>query len=95
MAAGRSEGAPLPDRAVLVVEVTSPSNGDTGRTAKRRRYSQFGPPVHLLVDRRESTCALFFRPGRLGCTRVEGPHPLGTPLRLPAPLGLVLDTTGF
>ncbi|WP_329486409.1 Uma2 family endonuclease [Kitasatospora sp. NBC_01246] len=91
----KTEGALLPDQTVLVVEVTSPSNGETDRTAKRRRYSQFGAPVYLLVDRQERTCTLFSQPGRLGYTRVEGPHPFGTSLHLPAPLGLVLDTTGF
>ncbi|MFJ8045403.1 hypothetical protein ACIRBX_33345 [Kitasatospora sp. NPDC096147] len=26
--------------------------------------------------------------------KVDGPHPFGTPVRLPAPFGLTLDTTG-
>lgn len=91
----KTEGALLPDQTVLVVEVTSPSNGDTDRTAKRRRYSQFGAPVYLLVDRQERTCTLFSRPGRLGYTLTEGPHAFGTPLRLPSPLNVELDTAGF
>ncbi|MFD0273499.1 Uma2 family endonuclease [Kitasatospora sp. NPDC127111] len=91
----QTEGALLPDRTVPVVEVTSPSNGETDRTAKRRRYSQFGAPVYLLVDQQERTCTLFSRPGRLGYTRVEGPHPFGTPVRLPEPLALDLHTGGF
>ncbi|MEU1284536.1 Uma2 family endonuclease [Kitasatospora sp. NPDC005856] len=91
----KTEGALLPDQTVLVVEVTSPSNGETDRMAKRRRYSQFGAPVYLLVDRQERTCTLFSQPGQLGYTRVEGPHPFGTPLQLPPPLSLELDTAGF
>lgn len=94
-ALAKTEGALLPDRTVLVVEVTSPSNSDTDRTAKRRRYSQYGAQLHLLVDRQERTCTLFSRPGELGYTRVEGPHPFGAPVRLPEPFGLVLDTGGF
>ncbi|MCG6494427.1 Uma2 family endonuclease [Kitasatospora sp. A2-31] len=91
----RTEGALLPHQTLLVVEVTSPSNGDTDRTAKRRRYSQFGAPVYLLVDRQERTCTVFSRPGQLGYTLVEGPHPFGAAIRLPEPFDLDLDTGGF
>lgn len=91
----KTEGALLPDQTLLVVEVTSPSNGDTDRTAKRGRYSQYGAPAYLLVDRQERTCTLFSQPGRLGYTRVEGPHPFGTPVRLPEPFDLDLDTSEF
>ncbi|MBV6696849.1 Uma2 family endonuclease [Kitasatospora aureofaciens] len=91
----KTEGALLPDQTLLVVEVTSPSNGDTDRTTKRRRYSQFGAPVYLLVDRQERTCTLFSQPGELGYTLVEGPHPFGVPVRLPAPFDLDLATGEF
>ncbi|MER8186092.1 Uma2 family endonuclease [Kitasatospora sp. NPDC094015] len=91
----RTEGALLPDQTLLVVEVTSPSNGDTDRTAKRRRYAQFRAPVYLLVDRQERSCTLFSEPGELGYTRVEGPYPFGRAVRLPAPFGVELDTAGF
>ncbi|MER7674120.1 Uma2 family endonuclease [Kitasatospora sp. NPDC096128] len=90
-----SEGALLPDQTLLVVEVTSPSNADTDRTVKRRRYAQFGAPLHLLVDRQEGACTLFSQPGELGYTRVEGPHPFGLPVRLPEPFEVDLDTTRF
>ncbi len=91
----KAEGALLPDQTLLVVEVTSPSNGDTDRTVKRRRYAQFGAPLYLLVDRQERACTLFSQPGALGYTRVEGPHPFGIPVRLPAPFELDLDTAEF
>ncbi|MEV7175176.1 Uma2 family endonuclease [Kitasatospora sp. NPDC093679] len=94
-ALAKTEGALLPDQTVLVVEVTSPSNGDTDRTAKRRRYAQYGAPLYLLVDRQERVCTLFSQPGRLGYTLVEGPRPFGVPVRLPAPFGLDLDTAEF
>ncbi|AUG78679.1 hypothetical protein CFP65_3906 [Kitasatospora sp. MMS16-BH015] len=91
----RTEGALVPDQTLLVVEVTSPSNGDTDRAVKRRRYAQYGAPLYLLIDRQEQTCTLFSQPGRLGYTRVEGPHPFGVTIRLPEPFDLDLDTTGL
>ncbi|MGW2250106.1 Uma2 family endonuclease [Kitasatospora sp. NPDC001660] len=90
-----SEGALLPDQTFLVVEVTSPSNADTDRTVKRRRYAQYGAPLYLLVDRQERTCTLFSQPGELGYTLVEGPHPFGVRLRLPVPFDVELDTDEF
>ncbi|MFJ9518650.1 Uma2 family endonuclease [Kitasatospora sp. NPDC101801] len=91
----KTEGALLPDQTLLVVEVTSPSNGETDRTVKRRRYGQYGAPVYLLVDRQQRECTLFTEPGRLGYESVDGPHPFGTPMRLPAPFELEIDTAGL
>ncbi|MGP3952967.1 Uma2 family endonuclease [Streptomyces sp. 7N604] len=91
----KTEGALLPDQTLLIVEVTSDSNGDTDRTVKRRRYAEYGAPLYLLVDRQEGACTLFSEPGKLGYTRVEGPYPFGTPVQLPSPFDLTLDTTDF
>lgn len=91
----RDARAVLPDQTLLVVEITSPSNGETDRVTKRKRYAEYGAPLYLLVDRQEATCTLFSEPGRLGYTRVAGPYPFGTPLALPEPFGLELDTSGF
>ncbi|WP_405020952.1 Uma2 family endonuclease [Kitasatospora sp. NBC_00070] len=91
----KTEGALLPDQTLLVVEVTSPSNGETDRTVKRRRYGQYGAPVYLLVDRQQRECTLFTEPGRLGYESVDGPHPFGTPVRLPVPFEVEIDTTGM
>ncbi|KQV14562.1 MULTISPECIES: Uma2 family endonuclease [unclassified Kitasatospora] len=91
----KTEGALLPDQTLLVVEVTSPSNGETDRTVKRRRYGQYGAPVYLLVDRQLRECTLFTEPGRLGYESVDGPHPFGTPVRLPAPFDVEIDTAGM
>ncbi|MGW2597997.1 Uma2 family endonuclease [Streptomyces klenkii] len=88
-------GALLPDQTLLVVEVTSDSNGDTDRIVKRRRYAEFGAPLYLLVDRQEHACTLFSRPGQLGYTHTDGPLPFGTPVRLPEPFDLDLDTSEF
>ncbi|MFJ4984299.1 Uma2 family endonuclease [Streptomyces sp. NPDC088732] len=85
----------LPDQTLLVVEVTSESNGDTDRIVERRRYAEYGAPLYLLVDRQERSCTLYAEPGELGYQVVDGPHPFGTPLRLPEPFGLDLDTTEF
>ncbi|MFF2819675.1 Uma2 family endonuclease [Kitasatospora cineracea] len=93
--AAKTEGALLPDQTLLVVEVTSPSNGETDRTTKRRRYGQYGAPVYLLVDRQQRECTVFSTPGRLGYEEVDGPHPFGTTVRLPAPFNLDLDTSRF
>ncbi|MFE5868292.1 Uma2 family endonuclease [Streptomyces roseifaciens] len=87
--------AVLADQTLLVVEVTSDSNGDTDRIVKRRRYAEFGAPLYLLVDRQEHSCTLFSKPGKLGYTHTEGPLPFGTPVRLPEPFDLELDTTEF
>ncbi|MFD7226753.1 hypothetical protein [Streptomyces sp. NPDC059881] len=35
------------------------------------------------------------RASRLGYTHVDGPHPFGTSLHLPAPFDLDLDTSGL
>ncbi|GAA1890031.1 Uma2 family endonuclease [Streptantibioticus ferralitis] len=88
-------GALLPEQTLLVVEVASESNGDTDRTVKRRRYAEYGAPLYLLVDRQEKACTLFSEPGKLGYARVAGPHPFGTPIRLPEPFDLELDTGRF
>ncbi|MFB7666327.1 Uma2 family endonuclease [Kitasatospora sp. NPDC056138] len=93
--AAKTEGALLPDQTLLVVEVTSPSNGETDRTVKRRRYGQYGAPVYLLVDRQQRECTVFSEPGRLGYRTVDGPYPFGTPVHLPGPFDLDLDTAGF
>ncbi|SCF74020.1 Uma2 family endonuclease [Streptomyces sp. Ncost-T10-10d] len=86
-------GALLPDQTLLIVEVTSESNAETDRGVKRRRYAEYGAPLYLLVDRIEGSVTLFSEPGRLGYTRVDGPHPFGTVLHLPEPFGLDLDTS--
>lgn len=85
----------VPHQTLLVVEVTSESNGDTDRIVKRHRYAEYGAPLYLLVDRQERSCTLYAEPGALGYRSVDGPHPFGTPLRLPEPFGVELDTAEF
>ncbi|GAA2805013.1 Uma2 family endonuclease [Kitasatospora paracochleata] len=88
-------GALLPDQTLLIVEVTSDSNGDTDRVVKRRRYAEYGAPLYLLVDRQERACTLYSVPGPLGYTRADGPYPFGTAVQLPEPFGLALETGDF
>ncbi|MFG2974972.1 Uma2 family endonuclease [Streptomyces sp. NPDC048331] len=91
----KGAGALSPDQALLVVEVTSESNAETDRVVKRKRYAEYGAPLYLLVDRTEETVTVFAEPGRLGYTKVDGPHPFGTSVRLPEPFGIDLDTAGL
>ncbi|GAA0410535.1 Uma2 family endonuclease [Streptomyces luteireticuli] len=88
-------GALLPGRTLLIVEVTSHGEEDTDRITKRRRYAEYGAPLYLLVDRQERSCTLFSEPGELGYTKADGPRPFGTPVRLPEPFELDLDTSEF
>ncbi|WKD33597.1 Uma2 family endonuclease [Streptomyces xanthophaeus] len=94
-ALAKGGGALLPDQVLLVVEITSESDAESGRVVKRKRYAEYGAPLYLLVDRMESTVTLFALPGRLGYTKVDGPHPFGTPVLLPDPFGIELDTSGL
>ncbi|MFI1971506.1 hypothetical protein BLA24_31360 [Streptomyces cinnamoneus] len=91
----KDAGALVPDQTLLIVEVTSGSNGDTDRIVKRRRYAEYGAPLYLLVDREQRSCTLFSEPGELGYTKSDGPRPFGAPVRLPDPFELELDTSGF
>ncbi len=47
----------------------------------------------MVVDRQEKSVTLYSEPGRLGCTRVDGPHPFGAQITVPDPFGIDLDTT--
>ncbi|MFF8598998.1 Uma2 family endonuclease [Streptomyces sp. NPDC015232] len=93
--AARAKGATalLPEDTLLIVEVTSESNRDTDRVVKRKRYAEYHAPLYLVVDHQEQSVTLYSEPGRLGYTRVDGPHPFGTRVRLPEPFDLELDTT--
>ncbi|GAA3942353.1 hypothetical protein GCM10022244_57770 [Streptomyces gulbargensis] len=95
--AARAKGATalLPEDTLLIVEVTSASNGDTDRIVKRQRYAEYNAPLYLVVDRQEKSVTLFSEPGRLGYTRADGPHPYGAVITLPEPFGIDIDTSGL
>ncbi len=88
-------GALVPDQTLFIAEVTSDFHDNTDGVVKRRRYAEYGAPLYLLVDRQERSCTLFSKPTELGYTRADGPHPFGTPIHLPAPFDLELDTSEF
>ncbi|MFI6004246.1 Uma2 family endonuclease [Streptomyces sp. NPDC051366] len=91
----RGSEALAPDQTLLIGEVTSRATAETDRVVKRRRYAEYGAPLYLLVDRLDKTVTLFSGPGQLGYTGVDGPHPFGETVHLPAPFGLDLDTSGL
>lgn len=95
--AAQAKGATalLPEDTLLIVEVTSASNGDTDRIVKRKRYAEYNAPLYLVVDRQEKSVTLFSEPGRLGYTRADGPHPYGAVITLPEPFGIDIDTSGL
>ncbi|MFI2236923.1 Uma2 family endonuclease [Streptomyces chrestomyceticus] len=92
-AVAKGAGALRSDQTLLIVEVTSEADADTDRIVKRRRYAEYGAPLYLLVDRQQRALTLFAEPDRLGYTRITGPLPYGTPLRVPYPFGTDLDTS--
>ncbi|MCD9877080.1 Uma2 family endonuclease [Streptomyces guryensis] len=91
----KGAGALVPDQTLLIVEVTSEGNGDTDRVVKRKRYAEYGAPLYLVADRQQRSFTLYAEPGGLGYTKAAGPLPFGTPVPLPDPFGLELDTSEF
>ncbi|WP_274910669.1 Uma2 family endonuclease [Streptomyces sp. WZ-12] len=94
-AAAKGGAALRPVDTLLVVEVTSGADEDTDRVVKRQRYAEYGAPLYLLVDRQQRSLTLYSGPGRLGYARTDGPHPYGSPVRIPDPFGIDLDTGGL
>ena len=85
------------DRALLVAEITSFSNAETDRKAKRWSYAHAGVPLYLLIDRFDEdgpAVTLFSDP-------VDGHYqhvvriPFGEKISLPEPFAIDLDTGGF
>jgi Uma2 family endonuclease len=93
---GTFVGQPLwknPDGILMAVEVTS-FDSDTDRrdrTQKPHAYAETGIPVYLLVDRSSCETVVYSRP-------VDGRYstivrlPFGTPVELPEPVGVTLET---
>ncbi|MEV0707415.1 Uma2 family endonuclease [Nocardia aurea] len=85
------------DPVVMVLEVTG-SHPDRDRELKRRCYARGAVPLYLLLDRETRTTTLFGAPGpRTDSTDYtrEVRVPFGTPLDLPEPFGLTLETAEF
>lgn len=82
-----------PDGVLMVVEVTS-HDSDTNRRdriEKRDGYAAADIPVYLLIDRENCTVTVHSEP-KDGSYRSLTTRPYGTPVELPAPVGVTLET---
>lgn len=86
-----------PDRALLVVEITSPSNADHDRKRKLWGYAHGPVPIYLLVDPHAADgphVTLYCRP-EAGEYQEKTRVPYGESLTLPEPFDLKIDTGQF
>ncbi|MFH8453170.1 Uma2 family endonuclease [Streptomyces fungicidicus] len=83
--------------AELVVEVTSKSNARHDRVSKPAAYATAGIPLYLLVDRwaPDGPTATLYGEPEGDVYRPLAMAKFGEPLKLPAPFGLVIDTSEF
>ena len=81
--------------AELVVEVTSKSNARHDRVSKPAAYATAGIPLYLLVDRwaPDGPTATLYGEPEGDVYRPLATAKFGEPLKLPAPFGLVIDTS--
>lgn len=78
----------------FVAELTSTSTRDVDWKDKTPVYGKAGVPVYLLLDMQEETATVFWQPCSQGyVSRLT--VPFGEPVRIPAPFGCELDTSGF
>lgn len=91
------EGDIPPDGVHLVVEVTSPSNADTDRHAKRLAYAQGGIPQYLLIDRydRNGPSVILYSDPVSGTYRKRTPVRFGERIQLGPPIDVKIDTSVF
>lgn len=82
------------DVAVLVAEITSPSNAQTDRVMKLRGYARSHVPAYLLIDREEEIASLFTDP-QSGIYQQTLRAPFGGKLSLPEPFSGEIDTSEF
>ncbi|MFF3602539.1 Uma2 family endonuclease [Streptomyces sp. NPDC002463] len=83
--------------ALLVAEVTSPSNANHDRITKAAAYARAGVPLYLLIDAFAPggpTVTLYGEP-KGDVYRVLSAVPFGEKIHLPAPFDLALDTAEF
>ncbi|MFP8961238.1 Uma2 family endonuclease [Streptomyces nanhaiensis] len=88
--AGRGEWSD-PAGVLMVVEVTSTRPG-RDRTEKPDGYAAAGIPVYLLVDRERHELVVHSNPEKGRYRDVHTTAGLGEELRLPDPVGIVLET---
>ncbi|MFG2330366.1 Uma2 family endonuclease [Streptomyces sp. NPDC048604] len=83
--------------ALLVAEVTSPSNANHDRIMKAAAYAEAGVPLYLLIDAYAPggpTVTLYGEP-KDDVYRVLRAVPFGEKIQIPAPFDLTLDTAEF
>ncbi|WP_419998546.1 Uma2 family endonuclease [Streptomyces boninensis] len=80
----------------FVAELTSPTTRDDDFHDKAEQYGAAGVPVYLLLDMQEERATVLWAPGegREGYSS-QMTVPFGEKLRMPAPFGCELDTSGF
>jgi Uma2 family endonuclease len=83
--------------AELIVEITSKGNARHDRVQKAAGYAEAGVPLYLLIDgwARGGPAVTLFGEPRKGLYMVLQAGKFGDPIRLPAPIGLDLDTSSF
>lgn len=81
------------DQALLVVEVVSASSANDDHSVKPGNCAAAGVPLYLVVDAFDGTARLLSKPDRDKEIYTQGTEvALGTPLELPDPWNLTLDT---
>ncbi|OPC78621.1 hypothetical protein B4N89_31070 [Embleya scabrispora] len=90
--AGHGEWAD-PAAVLMVVEVTSfdPDTNRRDREDKPQAYAETGIPLYLLIDRDSCETIVYSEPDGAKYTNVVH-RPFGSPLHIPAPIELTLDT---
>lgn len=94
---GRDDDPVPADRALLAVEITSPTSAETDRFSKLVGYGAARVPLYLLIDRFDETgptVTLFAKPTGASYKHAVG-IPFGDVLRLGAPFDVELDTRDF
>ncbi|MEU7744511.1 Uma2 family endonuclease [Nonomuraea sp. NPDC049158] len=81
---------------IMVAEVVSTSSARRDREDKPPLYATGGVPIYLLIDTiAEPPSVTVYSDIRDGVYRTTATVPVGTPLRLPAPIDVELDTSIF
>jgi Uma2 family endonuclease len=90
------EGELLSSGVLMVAEVVSRSSTHTDRESKRRLYAVGGVPVYLLIDPiAQEPAVTAFSEIKDGVYQAMTTVIVGTPIKLPTPVGLDLDTSIF
>lgn len=86
-----------PERVLLAVEITSPSNAEADRGRKKSAYATGGIGQYLLIDPLDAdgpSVTLFSAPSE-GAYRRSIRVPFGEPIRLGPPFDVEVDTAEF